>query len=243
MARYGSADVGFVLFGGYDIRGTLTEIDTEREVVLEDTTTLGVADGTWAPVGLKRGAMSQRGFWDDATNSVHDMLVGLAQRIACIGVEGNTFGKKFTGWAGAITTKYRRLASKGALHKAEADYQVTGIVEEGIILHIDQSESADPFTGTGHDDAAGTAQGGSGYLQVNGLTLGGFTNWIGKVRDSVDNVTYTDLITFTAVTAAPAAQRLTVAGVVKRWTRTEGDFTGAGSGQSVRFMMGFVRNT
>ncbi len=242
MARYGGDQVGFVLFGGYDVRGTLTEVETEREVVLEDVTTLGVADAAWQPVGLKRGAMSQRGFWDDATNSVHDMLVGLAQRVACIGLEGNTFGKKFIGWAGAITVKYRRIASKGALHKAEADYQVTGAVEEGIILHVDQSESADPFTGSAHDNAAASSAGGSGYLEVQGLTLGGYTNWLPKIRTSVDNVVYADLITFTAVTAAPAAERKTVAGTVNRYTRCEADFVGAGAGQSVRFMMGFARN-
>src|SRR3990172_6083058 len=129
MARYGSADVGFVLFGGYDIRGTLTEIEDEKSDGLEETTTLGQPDDEWSRAGVKSGQLRQRGFWDNAGNSVHDHLIAFAQRVACIGLEGNTFGKKFTGWAGAITTKYRRLASKGGLHKAGAGYHATGIVE------------------------------------------------------------------------------------------------------------------
>src|SRR3990167_10096596 len=142
MTRKGSPDVGFALFDGRSILSTLTEVDSGREVVLEDNTTLGDSDEAWAPVGLKRGTLSQRGFFDDAANSVHEHLVALVQRTAAIALEGNTIGKKFIGWAGAITTKYRRLASKGTLHKAEADYQVTGPGGEGGVLHAPTQETA-----------------------------------------------------------------------------------------------------
>src|SRR3972149_6833852 len=107
MTRKGSPDVGFALFDGRSILSTLTEIDTEREDVLEENTVLGDANEAWARVGLKRGTLSQRGFFDDAANSVHDHLVALVQRTAAIALEGDRTGQRFIGWAGAITTKYR----------------------------------------------------------------------------------------------------------------------------------------
>src|SRR3972149_1410478 len=141
MTRKGSADVGFLLFGGYDVRGETTDLEWDKEAVTEDTTVLGVADASHAAVGLKRGMLTQKGFFNDAANSIHDHLVGLANRVATFGYEGNTIGKKFAGWAGAITVKYRRIATRGAFHKAEGDYQVTGVVEDGKVSHIYKTET------------------------------------------------------------------------------------------------------
>ena len=240
--RYGSDQVGFVLLGGRDILGTLTDLDHDRMAVLEETTVLGVADESHAKVGVNRGSLKQRGFYDDAADSVNDALVTLAQSVMTIGLEGNTLGKQFTGWAGAIVAQYRRIASGAALHKADGDYQVTGKVEDGTILHTHKTETADPFTETSDDNAASSANGGAGYLQVSALALGGFTNIVVKIRDSTDDIAFADLITFTAVTAAPAAERKTVAGTINRYTRVEHDFTGAGGGQSVKYMAGLVRD-
>src|SRR3990170_994277 len=227
MTRKGSPDVGFALFDGRSILSTLTEVDSGREVVLEDNTTLGDSDEAWAPVGLKRGTLSQRGFFDDAANAL----------------EGNTIGKKFIGWAGAITTKYRRIASKGTLHKAEADYTVTGPVEEGIILHAHTQETAAGNTegASSVDNGASSANGGAGYAEVSQLTLGGYTNVALKVRHSADDITYADLIAFTAITAAPTGERKTVAGTVNRHLASSWAYGGAGAGQSVTFVVGFAR--
>ena len=244
MTRKGSPDVGFALFDGRSILSTLTEIDTEREAVMEDNTVLGDANEAWLPVGLKRGTLSQRGFFDDAANSVHDHLVAFATRTAAIALEGNTIGKKFIGWAGAITTKYRRLASKGTLHKAEADYQVTGAVDEGIILHAHTQEttaSGDTEGADSVDNGASSADGGAGYVEVSELALGGYTNVLLRAKHSADDVTYADLCAFTPITAAPAGQRLAVAGTVNRYLASLWAYTGAGSGQSVTFMIGFAR--
>lgn len=242
MTRYGSPSVEVALFDGRSIIGTLAELEFDKEAVVEDVTVLGDDDEQWAAVGLKRGSLRQRGFFDDAANSVHDHLVALTQRTAVICLEGNTFSKRFVGWAGAITTHYRRIATKGELHKAEGDYQVTGQVEEGIILAAHTAVTADPGTNPSIDNGASSANGGSGYFELSALTLGGYTNFVAKVRHSTDNSVFVDLITFTAATSAPTGQRLTVAGTVNRYTRAEWDFTGAGSGQSATPFIGFGRN-
>lgn len=74
---------------------------------------------------------------------------------------------------------------------------------------------------------ANSLNGAAGYLQVTDFS--GFTGFVGKLRDSADDSTYADLISFTNVTAAPASERLTVAGTVDRYMSFDGNVTGAGS--------------
>lgn len=78
---------------------------------------------------------------------------------------------------------------------------------------------------------ANSTAGGAGYQQVTALT--GFTNYVGKLRDSADDTTYADLITFVDVTDITdktlAAQRVTVAGVIDRYVSHDGNVTGTGS--------------
>lgn len=88
---------------------------------------------------------------------------------------------------------------------------------------------------------ANSANGGAGYLQVTALDLGGYTDAVVKIRDSADNVTFADLITFTAVTAAPDAERKTVTGTVDRYLATSLAFSGAGSNPSITYAVGFAR--
>jgi len=83
---------------------------------------------------------------------------------------------------------------------------------------------------------ANSAGGGIGFQQVTAFS--GFTAYVGKVRDSVDDVTYADLCTFTNVTAAPAAEAITAAGQVDRYLAVAGDVTGTGS---ITVFLGFAR--
>jgi hypothetical protein len=74
---------------------------------------------------------------------------------------------------------------------------------------------------------ANTVLGGAGVQQVSAFS--GFTGFVGKIRSSPDDITYADLVTFANVTAAPAAERVVVAGTIDRYLSFNGDVTGAGS--------------
>jgi hypothetical protein len=74
---------------------------------------------------------------------------------------------------------------------------------------------------------ANTSGGAVGYMQVTACT--GFTNFVGKFRDSADDVTFADLLTMTDNVTAPYAERATVAGVVDRYVCFDGNVTGTGS--------------
>lgn len=78
--------------------------------------------------------------------------------------------------------------------------------------------------------------GGAGYQGVSALA--GITGFIGKIRHSADDTTYADLIVFTNVTSAPAAERLTAAGTVNRYLCVTGTISGAGS---ISVFVGFAR--
>lgn len=84
---------------------------------------------------------------------------------------------------------------------------------------------------------ANSANGGVGYLHIKSAT--GFTNFVAKIRDSADDTTYADLITFDDSVTAPSAQRKTVSGVVDRYLSVDGNVTGTGS---ITVFVGFARN-
>lgn len=247
MAKYGSANC-VLLIDGYDVLGVTTQLDHTVEAVTEETTALGDSWPVHEYANMKKASLTQDGFYDAAAGSSNAALnekQGTA-RVVVFGFEGNTVGKRFSGYSGAMQADYKRIAARGELHKASASYQGSGIVEDGLIIHEHATEgAAGNTTDEQVDGGAGNAPssaGASGYLQVSALTLGGYTNVVVKLRDSPDDITYSDLITFTAVTAAPAAQRATVTGDVDRYVAAAWAYTGAGTGQSVKFLVGLVRN-
>lgn len=245
MAKYGSDQVAFFLVDGYSLLGSTTDITEDKEAMTEDTTVLGSAWAAEEATGLRKAHVEQKGFYDDAALGVNAALVSSVgvSRVMCYGFEGNVKGKKFVGFAGALQVAFERVASRGELHKANAKYKGNGAVEDGTILHVlaTQSVASGNSQATSHDSGAGSANGGSAYLQLCGLTLGGYTNAPVWVQHSVDNVTFTDLVAFTPATVAPSAQRVTVAGTVNRYLAMRWALAGAGSGPSMTWMIGFYR--
>lgn len=245
MAKYGSNQVAFLLAGGYDLLGFTTQLEDTIEALTEDKTVLGEDWVEMAATGLKRASLTQQGFYDDeagASNAALASGTGV-QRVLCYGVEGNTIGKKFTGYAGALQADYARIITVGELHKANASYQGSGVVEEGLIVHAHGAETADGDTeDDAVDNGASSANGGAGYLQVSALDLDGYDDIAVSILHSADDETYAELLAFTDVTAAPAAERVEVSGTVNRYIASEWAFEGTGTSPSATFMAGFVRN-
>lgn len=239
MAKYSSADMGFFLVGGYSILGAQTEITDRVEKPTEETTVLGDAWEQNAQTGIRKGMLAQKGFYDDAADGNNAALLATDPRPAALGFKGNTAGLKFAGFAGTVVAMYHRIFSRGALHRADADYAVTGEIEEGTIV-APLAARAGNITTTGVDNSASSANGGAGYLQVSALTLGGYTSITVKIRHSTDDISYSDLITFTNVTGV-TGERVTVAGTINRYVNSQRTRNGAGAGDSITDMVGLVR--
>jgi len=245
VTKRNSADVGFLLVDGYDLLGVSTSLSDNVSAMVEESHALGDSWVKNTYVGLKSAELSQEGFYDDASDSSNEALSGSegSSRLLCYGLEGNTIGKKFIGYSGAMQTNYNRVISRGELHKANASYQGNGAVEDGLILHAHSTETADGETESSSvDGAAQSTAGGAAYLQVSALDLDDYDNITVKVLESADNTTFTTLTTFTVVTAAPASERKVLTGTVKRYLAVEWEFTGGvGTDQSAKFFVGFDR--
>jgi alpha-L-fucosidase len=245
MAKIGSPDVGFFLIGGFDLLGvSVTAFNFKHMAEVEEETGSGDGDEVWAAVGLSRGELSLSGFYEDAAGKSDAALISTgSDRVVLIGHEGNTIGKIAQGFAGAVEGVYNRVLELAKLHKANANFKMNGPIERHRILHAHTTESAasGDTESTSVDNAASSADGGAGILQVEDLTLGGYTDVTIKVRDSTDDIVFADLITFTNVTIAKTALRAIVAGTVNRYLASSWLFNGAGGGQSIKFAVGFAR--
>ncbi len=250
MTRYGSPDVAFVLQGGRDLKADLTTHSIDREAIIEETLVLGESDETHAAVGINKASISQDGIFDDRANGINDALVGLTEEVMCVGFAGNVLpasgvARDFVGMKGQIQNNYNRIAERGALTKAAASYLANGIVEECKLLHPHTAETAASGNtdGNSHDNAASSANGGAGYMQISKLTLGGYTDVTLRIRDSADDISFATLISFTAEGSGDglAGERVAITGTIRRYTSSSWTFNGTGSGQSVTFMVGIVR--
>lgn len=331
MSNYGGNNVAPILVDGYDCTGApYTGLQDTVEAIVELNHGFGAAWQASAYVGLRKFSLSLKGFYDDTAGSIKDCFSGAKNgllRVVCYGLEGNTVGKHFQGFAGAGENSYKRLPALGTLEKVEIGFASGGgNYDIGQIIHAFAVESAasgntqassvdrntdtslvnipitsataanpcvvltsvphglvtgdtvviagNAFAGpaingqqtvtvvdathfsvavnttasTGGGAGGSLVQvdsdnGGAAYLQVQALTLGGYTDFAALQLHSSDNVTFTTLGTWTVVTSAPTAQLLVVAAgtKVKRYLAMSWSYDGAGSSPSVKFFTGFAR--
>jgi hypothetical protein len=315
MALFGSSQFGVFLVDGYSLLSAkLQGFSHEVEVELQPSDGLGDLWRAALPTGMRKATITQDGaFFDTTTSGIHDAMKAVPStvRLVAWAVAGNLIGALFTACQGAFSLKYGVLSASAKLTKANVAYQVTGQLDDGVILQsstaktvdwntktdgqavdyaLDLTQTVIPITsatkanpcvvtttvphglttgqkvlpsgntlagpsinsdlavtvlstttfsvavnttastgaGTGGSFVrSSTVGGGVGYQFVSAFS--GFTGFIGKIRSSPDDITYADLITFTNVTTAPAAERLAVAGTIDRYLSFNGDVTGAGS--------------
>tara|TARA_Y100000310_G_scaffold225999_1_gene228086 strand:- start:478 stop:1197 length:720 start_codon:yes stop_codon:yes gene_type:complete len=238
MAKYGSNDVGFLLIDGFDVTGVSTSLTDTTTATLEETHGLGDSWAEHTATGLRSATLAADGFYDDASDSANEALAEneASSRVVCYGYEGNTIHKGMVGHTGAFGGSYTRTASRNELHKASATWTVTGQKDDAMILHALGSESASGTGGAANNDAS-SADGGAAYLQVT-VKSGTTPTLDAKVRDSADNSTYADLISFTQATGV-TAERKTVSGTVNQYTLAS--WTHGGTAPEFTFLIGFAR--
>lgn len=146
-------------------------------------------------------------------------------RILSAAYSGLTVGQPAFSASGVYGMSYDVLSQVGNLTKANVTYDVSGTFDRGPVL-ASGAHTID-WTGTAVNNGASSSAGAAGILQV--AAFSGFTGFVGTIEDSPDNASWTTRITFANVTAAPKAQRVTMAGAVAQYVRFIGDVTGTGS--------------
>lgn len=252
MTLKSSADVGFLLLGGRSILGRVTVFNDVESTIVEETTPLGVNTDEWANVGVREWELQQEGFYDTAVGSILEAFELSGEQILLFGLTGNAIGEDFLG-VNTVRTTIERNTPRKELNKLSASFKSDEGQDRGYVHanHIART-TAGPTDLTAVDWGAAYADQTAGkmvaYLAVSALALDGGTSLTVVVRDSPDNVTFTDSITFTNVTTANSSERkellasAAVGGDIERYIRARHTFNGAsGANRSATYAVGVSR--
>jgi len=224
--KRGSDKVGFLLVDGYDLLGASTELRDDVEAGTERGDGFSETYERQVYTGIKRATLEQSGFYESNAAAVHQALSGQngVSRIVNYAMEGNVLGQRAVGWQGAMQTKYVRVASRGALTRANSSYAVHGHVDEGLVLATHALREGDGDTEATPLEGAQTTDGAAFYLQVSQLDLDGLASCVVTIREN-DGGGWADLVAFIPVTAT-GAQRIFVDGTIEKDLAVTWAFTG-----------------
>lgn len=210
-----------VYANGYNLSAYLKRVGSPARVDVAETSTL-VDDAKTFIVGQNDATLHAEGLFDQATATTADKIDDALS--AALGGDtavdfthlptGDTQGAPAFG-VQAHETSYEVAAALADAVSVTVDAQ-SNVGRERLLVHHPLATEAALGDGTAVDNAVSSANGGVAYLQAIGA--GPIAAVTVKVRHSADNITYADLITFTAYTVR-AHERKTVAGTVNRYTR------------------------
>lgn len=186
---------------------------------------------------LRGGSLSVTGLFNAAAGDIDATIGGAGtgddNLLWTVLPNGTTLGQRALITVSDLSG-YSIASQVGDAVRVQIDSMPNDGVDFGVTLHALGAETAD-LNSTGVDNAASSSNGGVGAIHVTAYS--GLTQAILKVQHSTDNVSFSDLITFTTVTGT-TSQRSTVTGTVNRYTRSFLDVTGTGS---ITFHMSFAR--
>jgi hypothetical protein len=230
-----------VLIDKYDFSSILNESSVTESVDTLETTTYNSQGNAKTYVnGLQDGTASFAGFYDTGVNGGDTVIDGFQSSTnpqpITIGFEGLSLGRQCQLW-NSQQTSYERSSPVGDMVTVSVESQATGGIGAGPCL-LPLAAYTAVANQASVDNGAATSSGLVAHLHA--ITVSGTTpSFIVKVQHSTDNTTFTDLATFTNVTAA-AAQRLATTGTVNRYLRAA--ITGAsGTTPSATMAMAIAR--
>lgn len=235
--RHGKNTVLF--YNGADLTSYFNEASVSQDVETAETTAFGQDAKTYI-TGLKDGTISGSGMFDGDSQAIDVTLSSVigaeADDVVTVSMDGPTVGNA-THSLLARETSYEVTSPVGDVVSANLEAQADGGVERGIFLAV-RTSTGTSGNGASQDNGAATSAGGSGYLHVTSNTHDASSTF--KVQHSTDNVSFVDLITFSAVSAsATSGQRVAVTGSVYRYVRAS--HAPGGSSGSVTYTMAFSR--
>jgi len=205
VAKYSSAQCGFFLIGGYSLLATTSKIEDVVQLKLGETYVLGDADESLWSSGAKQTTVTQEGYFDDATNSIHEALKDLPVLALPMSIapHGNTNAAAIDLYQSVQRVGYTRQLTVGDITKANGTYGIWYGKKPAYIIHA----LAEETTSTGdnesldvHPFASNKSNGGAMVLHVTELS-GCASITIGAYH-STDGGTYTLKQAFTNVALA-----------------------------------------
>lgn len=211
-----------VLLGDVSLSPKLTDISLPHAVDMLEVTTFGDNGVKRFIPGLATSTVSMSGFLDDAV--ITDQASWTSLDLLTYAPFGLTVGSRVE-----LVDTYRTTFETGTQVAGVASFdvsaQVDGYTDFGVSLS-DLTAYTSNTNGTTHDGTAATTTGGVAHLHVTAYS--GLTNAVITVEDSANASTWATIGTFSTVTAV-TAQRLEIAGTIRRYTRIVVTVTGTGS--------------
>jgi hypothetical protein len=221
--RHGKNTV--VLFGSLNASPFLNEAATSRTLETAESTAFGDLNKTYI-VGLGDGTVSLSGMFDNSNGGLDNTVnaeTGGANDVFTIQVNGSAAGEAAQLIQGQLSS-YEINPTVGDIVTVSAEIQASGSIGSingGKVISsstVNLTASNSSASTTGIDFQAAATNGAIGHLHVTSNT--GNNVLALKLQDSADNTTFTDLITFTNVSASSAtAERVEVSGNIKRFVR------------------------
>ncbi len=232
-----------ILVDGYDVSNYFKSADVESSLPTLDATAFQDTAKVYLPSGFLEGVFQLEGFYrsdpvnlDQVTDLLRARLGSATQQVVLISPEGaGTLSNPCFPMKGNFNNLQVSSPAENVIMSNTAFQSCAG-VPNGLVLHALGAETA---TGNGSsvDNAAASANGGVGQLQITAKS--GTTPTLDVViQHSTNNSTWVDLITFTQANAI-GAQQIEVTGTVNRYVRAI--YTLGGSGPSFTFAVAFAR--
>lgn len=235
-----------VLVDAYDLSQAIDSSDLSQEIQASETTGYRPTGDarTYIP-GLENGSVSFGGYYEadpspgsaDKLDDVIDAALGDdAGQVISHAIEDFTIGNRVR-LLKAKHTSYQKTSPFDGAVKVSGQAQADGPMDGGVSLHALEAETS---TGEGSavDNAASSANGAVGHIHVT-ARAGTSPTLAAKIRHSVDDAVYADLITFTSIGDAVGSERLAVTGTVNRYVKAE--WTIGGTSPSYTFAIAFAR--
>jgi hypothetical protein len=247
MARMHGKDCR-VYFGSRDASGDIGAVNFGVSVDVHDTTNF--ADAGWRSSDPGQGAyeLTLDGWYDPAVagfgRQLESLLGASGGVLTVVGGSADAIGDDAFVFPDSMLTKRSQPVNVADLVKLTGSL-VPGNPASGgnrpgllgVLLRVlaQTTLNGSAQNGTGHDGTASSANGGRANLHVTAIDAA--TSAVVKVQHSTDNVTYADLITFTAATAI-TSESLEVSGTVNRYVRVT--VTGTNT-KNITFLVAFAR--
>lgn len=203
---------------------------------MSEVTTLTDDAGRYVP-GLKSGTLTMHGPFD-AGAALHGEISGSLATDNAFIVTICPLGTAIGTFAVSIIGDVSEYAQDASVSDA-VGYAVTAVPDEGpdmgFVAHALGAETVDG-NGTAVDRGAGTTNGATATIHATAYS--GLTSAAIKVQHSTDNSSWSDLVSFTSLTAVGSERKVVAAGTtVNRYVRVVTDVTGTGS---ITFLVAFA---
>lgn len=209
-----------ILLNGKILSPFLSSYDQTISVETAETTTFGSSEKNYV-AGLRDGTVSLSGYFDGAAGAIDatfsSALGDSTAAVLSIADEGITVTGNRALVVQAHDTSYQVTGAVGDAVSVSAEFQVDGTNSSGAyrgVVVAPLTSYGTSATTTAIDNAVSSANG----LVANVHFISNTILTTVKVQHSTDNVTFTDLITFTA-SSTTGGEHKTSTGTVNRYIR------------------------